>query len=98
MLQRRLGFTLTNLVARYSIKMMTLNQATQQFTGTLLNYNKVERPMLRFVIKDVDHLFEEYSQQDVFHDRTDLRETSWQTREFAFYDLDQNGLTFYCDL
>ena len=36
--------------------------------------------------------------RDVFHERTVLRETSWGTREFAFFDPDQNGLTFYCDL
>jgi len=61
-------------------------------------WHTVERPMLRFVIQDVKSLFEEYSKQNVFHNRTELRETPWRTREFAFYDLDQNGLTFYCDL
>ena len=54
--------------------------------------------MLRFVIKDVESLFEEYCTQGVFHDRTELRETPWRTRKFAFYDGDQNGLTFYYDL
>ena len=57
----------------------------------------VERPMLRFVVADVDALYQEYRTQEVFHSRTSVRETPWGTREFAFYDLDQNGLTFYRD-
>lgn len=60
-------------------------------------WSKVERPMLRIVVPEVRALFDEYSQLDVFHANTKLRETDWGTREFAFYDLDKNGLTFYCD-
>ena len=60
-------------------------------------WERVERPMLRFVVPDVDSLFEEYSDKGVFHERTALRDTGWGTREFAFYDLDGNGLTFYRD-
>lgn len=62
------------------------------------HFHNVEKLNLRFVIKDIDTLFAEYSTQDVFHDRTALRETAWGTREFAFYDPDNNGLTFYADL
>ncbi len=58
----------------------------------------VERPMLRFVVPDIDALFEEYRTQGVFHAGTALRDTPWGTREFAFYDPDQNGLTFYADI
>ena len=61
-------------------------------------WSAVERPMLRFMVPDVDGLFEEYQPNGVFHDRTELRDTPWNTREFAFYDLDKNGLTFYRDL
>jgi catechol 2,3-dioxygenase-like lactoylglutathione lyase family enzyme len=50
----------------------------------------VERPMLRFVVPEVRALFAEYQAQGVFHARTALRETAWGTREFAFYDPDQN--------
>lgn len=57
----------------------------------------VDTLMLRFVIDDVDALFEEYRIQDVFHAQTALRDTAWNTREFAFYDPDSNGLTFYRD-
>ena len=60
-------------------------------------WSAVERPMLRFVVPDVERLFEEFQAQNVFHDRTALRDTPWGTREFAFYDLDGNGLTFYRD-
>ena len=61
-------------------------------------WSRVERPMLRFVVPDVEGLFEEYREQGVFHERTALRRTAWGTREFAFHDLDMNGLTFYRDL
>ena len=61
-------------------------------------WERVERPMLRFVVPEVDALFAEYEPQDVFHDGTALRNTAWGTREFAFYDIDGNGLSFYRDL
>jgi len=62
------------------------------------DWEAVERPMLRFVVSDVQALFEEYKDRGVFHARTAVRETPWRTREFAFFDRDQNGLTFYRDL
>jgi len=58
----------------------------------------VERPSLRFVVSHVEALFEEYQGKDVFHAGTQLRETAWNTREFAFFDPEKNALTFYCDL
>ncbi len=61
-------------------------------------WKRVERPMLRFVVPEVETLFEEYRDRELFHDRTALRDTAWGTREFAFYDPDMNGLTFYRDL
>ena len=51
--------------------------------------------MLRFVVDDPDALFGEYKEKGVFHERTHLADTPWGTREFAFFDLDGNGLTFY---
>jgi len=62
------------------------------------DFNKVERLALRFAIDDIDSLFAEYKDKDVFHRGTELRDTSWGTREFAFYDLNGNGLFFYRDL
>jgi len=61
-------------------------------------WDRVERPMLRFKINDVEALFQEYKGLGVFHSRTELRTTAWHTIEFAFYDRDQNGLTFYKDV
>lgn len=55
---------------------------------------QVERPMLRFLVADVDALHDELRSKGVFHQNTALRDTPWGTREFAFYDLNQNGLTF----
>jgi len=53
---------------------------------------------LRIHVDDPDALYAEYSDKDVFCDRTELRDTPWGTREFAIYDRDRNALTFYCDL
>lgn len=61
-------------------------------------WSRVERPSLRFVVSDVDELFEEYREADLLNSDTELRRTAWGTREFAFYDPDMNGLTFYHDL
>ena len=61
-------------------------------------WSAVERPMLRFEVPEVEVLFDEFKNVGVFHSKTALRETPWNTREFAFFDPDQNGLTFYRDL
>ncbi|MEO1616687.1 MAG: VOC family protein [Planctomycetota bacterium] len=60
-------------------------------------WSRVERPMLRIVVTEIESLFAEYKSAGVFHEQTDLRETAWGTQEFAFYDPYQNGLTFYRD-
>ena len=54
--------------------------------------------MLRFIVDDPDSLFAESRQQGVFHEGTELGDKPWGTREFAFYDLNGHGLTFYRDL
>lgn len=54
--------------------------------------------MLRFKVQNIEDLFKSLTSVDVFHINTDLRKTSWGTEEFAFYDLDSNGLTFYRNL
>lgn len=61
-------------------------------------WNRVERPMLRFPVENVAALHDEYADKGVFHEHTALRRTDWGTEEFAFYDRDGNGLTFYRDL
>jgi catechol 2,3-dioxygenase-like lactoylglutathione lyase family enzyme len=54
--------------------------------------------MLRLVVDDPGTLFLEYQDKGVFHDQTQLSDTQWGTREFAFWDLNHNGLTFMRDL
>lgn len=54
--------------------------------------------MLRLVVDDPDALFREYEDKGVFQDQTELRDTPWGTREFAFWDPNCNGLTFMRDL
>lgn len=58
----------------------------------------VDRPMLRIVTENIEQLYTEYSEKDVFNAHTLLRETAWGTKEFAFYDPFKNGLTFYRDI
>lgn len=55
----------------------------------------VDTVMLRIHVDDVQALFAEYSAKAVFHAGTALREMPWGSREFAFYDIDGNGLVFY---
>jgi len=55
----------------------------------------VDRPMLRIVTQNIEGLFEEYKYKEVFHKNTELKNTTWGTKEFAFYDPYKNGLTFY---
>jgi len=57
-----------------------------------------DRPMLRIVTQNVEILFQEYNFKNVFHKDTKVRNTDWRTREFAFYDIDKNGLVFYQNL
>lgn len=59
-------------------------------------WDRVERPMLRFVVSDVDGLHAEYAAAGVCKPGRPY-ETAWGTYEFAFYDADGNGLTFYRD-
>lgn len=53
---------------------------------------------LRFVVLHIEDLYSEYKRAEVFHANTALKETTWGTKEFAFFDQDRNGLTFYQDL
>lgn len=58
----------------------------------------IDRPMLRIYVENISKLYEEFKTKNVFHQHTSLKETVWGTKEFAFYDLYGNGLTFYRDL
>lgn len=59
---------------------------------------EIDRPMLRIVTQNIELFYDELSEKYVFHAHTLLRETAWGTKEFAFYDPFQNGLTFYRDI
>ncbi len=97
----RLGFTLAFLDSeddpRYACVRRDAVELHLQWHDPA-EWDRVERPMLRFVVPDIEGLYREYRDRDVFHGRTTLRDTPWGTREFAFYDRDMNGLTFYRDL
>ncbi len=57
-----------------------------------------DRPTYRFVVPDIDELFEEFSVRCPDLHRTEVRDTPWGTREFHVRDPDRNGLQFYRDL
>lgn len=61
------------------------------------SFEKVERLQLRFVINNVDELFEEYKIHDLMNMNENPIITDWGTYEFSFYDLNMNGLFFYQD-
>ena len=50
---------------------------------------------LRFLVGDPDALFNEYRHRGLECTPNAIRDTPWDTREFALYDLDRNALTFY---
>ncbi|WP_299335838.1 VOC family protein [uncultured Psychroserpens sp.] len=60
--------------------------------------NGMDSALLRIYVDEVDILFEVYKARSVFHNNTSLKDTPWGTREFGFYDMDNNGLVFYKDL
>jgi catechol 2,3-dioxygenase-like lactoylglutathione lyase family enzyme len=96
----RLGFTLVFMVTEkpaYAVIRRDGVELHLQWHDAS-EWERTERPMLRFVVSEIDGLFEELRTKDVFHEKTALRKTPWGTREFAFYDPDGNGLTFYVDL
>jgi catechol 2,3-dioxygenase-like lactoylglutathione lyase family enzyme len=53
---------------------------------------------LRFVVTQIEDLYSEFKKMSVFHSNTALKETAWGTKEFAFFDPDMNGLSFYKDI
>jgi hypothetical protein len=54
--------------------------------------------MLRIVVDNPDLLFEEYKSKGALRDGTKVSDSAWGTREFAFFDLNRNGLMFMRDL
>lgn len=54
-----------------------------------------DRPTYRFVVRDVDGLFEEFKARAALSPNSAVRDTPWGTREFHVQDPDRNGLQFY---
>lgn len=44
------------------------------------NWEQMSASSLRFVVKDIEALYKVYKTQDVFHEQTSLKETTWGTR------------------
>lgn len=57
-----------------------------------------DRPVYRFLVADVDGLFQEFSVAGVASDLRPVWDTAWGTREFHVRDPDGNGLQFYVPL
>jgi catechol 2,3-dioxygenase-like lactoylglutathione lyase family enzyme len=56
-----------------------------------------DRPTFRIMVDDPDALFDEFEKAGALPPGKQVRDTDWGTREFAFYDPDGNGLSFYRD-
>jgi uncharacterized glyoxalase superfamily protein PhnB len=54
-----------------------------------------DRPTYRFVVSDVDGLYERFRASGALAGATTVTETTWGTREFHVRDPDMNGLQFY---
>lgn len=54
-----------------------------------------DRPTYRFVVDDVDALFQEFKEAGALRDYGSVQDTAWGTREFHVRDPDLNGLQFY---
>ena len=54
-----------------------------------------DRPTYRFVVGDVDALYEEFRGRGALEDATGVWDTPRGTREFHVRDPDGNGLQFY---
>jgi catechol 2,3-dioxygenase-like lactoylglutathione lyase family enzyme len=97
----RLGFKLTSqdsaTAPRYAVVVRGGAELHIQWHDPA-EWSAAERPHIRFPVSSVQKLHDEYKGAGIFHAKTALRDTSWGTREFAFYDPYSNGLTFYEDI
>jgi catechol 2,3-dioxygenase-like lactoylglutathione lyase family enzyme len=60
-------------------------------------WERGDRPQFRFLVSDVDELFQELLQRGALKKGAIIRDTPWGTRDVALYDPNRNGLTFYVD-
>jgi predicted enzyme related to lactoylglutathione lyase len=54
-----------------------------------------DRPSYRFMVSDVDAIYERFNENKALIDATEIKETPWGMREFHLRDLDMNVLQFY---
>jgi len=54
-----------------------------------------DRPSYRFLVSDVDAIYEQFRENGALVDATTVNETPWGTREFHLRDPDGNVLQFY---
>ncbi len=94
----RLGFTLSFGDPTVEVGYVGLRRDKVELHLQFQYEHEMSTTRLRIVVDDPDSLFAEYRDKGVFHVETRPADTAWGTREFAFYDLDRNGLTFYRDL
>ena len=62
------------------------------------DFSTADRPTYRFLVHEVDELSAEFAAGNSVLERTEVRDTSWGTREFHVRDPDRNGLQFYRSL
>lgn len=98
----KLGFTLTYDSTQYEAGPM--NYAVLCRDHICLHFqlfddhHRLTMPSLRFVVSDIQALYDDFTQRSAISPQIALRETPWNTREFAFFDPDKVGLTFYQEL
>ncbi len=54
------------------------------------------KPQIKIVVKNIMPLYKEYEAQGIVNNP--LKDTPWETREFAFYDPGKTAITIYEDI
>ncbi len=52
-------------------------------------------PQIRFEVRGVEDLFQEYRSNRLLPDNAHLRQTAWGTKEFGLFDPNKVGITFF---
>ena len=66
-----------------------------QWHASALRDPTEDRPVFRFLVRDVDGLCRAFRARPEVTDLKDAFDTPWGTREFHLRDPDRNGLQFY---
>lgn len=62
------------------------------------SWKEISASSIRLLVQNIEGLYDTYASKEIFYHNTVLKKTLWNTREFAFYDPDNNALTFYMNL